>query len=221
MERRFIEQKFANVMLEQRAEGDESPPKIVGYGAVYYDGTEDTEYVLWDDSYGRAVERIMPGAFSGVIQRPDDVRCLFNHNPDHLLGRTASKTMALTLDQKGLRYEVKPPKSAIAETVMENLRRGDINGSSFNFNVPNGGERVISERDADGRRMIVRELLSLEVFDVGPVTFAAYGGATAEARGGIVGLADLRKRIDRADLPAVIAEAEARAREIELVEAME
>ncbi len=221
--RRFRPQSLACVRIESRAEGDAAPPKIAGYGAVYFDGTPETEYVLWDDSYGRAVERILPGAFLGVVQRPDDVRGLFNHDPSHILGRTAAGTMSLSVDAKGLRYEITPPKTAIADAVLEAIRRGDITGSSYNFSVPPDGVRWISTRDQSGRRIETREVLAVIVHDVGPVTFPAYSGASAEVRAASDDIAALRKQAEAAagPTPQLIAECEARAREIEIIEAVE
>ena len=66
MERRFLDNQRAGVQV-RAAEGQ--PAVIAGYGAVFYDGTPATEYVLWDDRWGRAVERILPGAFDGALQR--------------------------------------------------------------------------------------------------------------------------------------------------------
>ena len=95
MERRFTQSVTAAV--EKRADGRRA---IVGHAAVYYRADDPgTEYQLFPD----LKERIMPGAFDRAA-REDDVRALFNHQPDNLLGRTTAKTLALTIDEKGLRY---------------------------------------------------------------------------------------------------------------------
>lgn len=169
VERRFTAQARARVALEERAEG---APKIVGYAAVYYDGTPETEYELWKG----VRERIMPGAFDRAI-REDDVRGLFNHNPDNLLGRTSAKTLRLTSDKTGLRYENDPGDTTVARDVTEHIRRGDLQGSSFSFRVPPGGQRWVEEGDLE-----IREILSVELFDAGPVTFPAYETTTTGLR---------------------------------------
>lgn len=176
MERRSTQHP---VKVEKRADGS---PAIAGYGAVFYDGTPATEYVLWDDSYGRAVERILPTAFDGALTRPDDVRGLFNHEPSQLLGRTASKTMTLSKDSVGLKYEIQPGETAISRDVIAHIQRGDVSGSSFSFSIPNAGQRWTSTSDQDGRVNEVREILAVELYDTGPVTFPAYDKTTAGVR---------------------------------------
>jgi HK97 family phage prohead protease len=175
MERRFTTQP---VSIIKRAEGD--PPKIGGYAAVYYDGTEATEYELWDYAGERAVERIMPGAFSQAMSRPDDCRCLFNHDPNMVLGRTAAGTTALAIDGKGLQYETTPGDTMCAKDVQEHLRRKDVTGSSFSFAVDE--ERWTETKQPDGKWFSVREILSVTLYDVGPVTFPAYETTTSGMR---------------------------------------
>ena len=87
MERRFIAKNTAKLRFESRNEGES--PRFVGYGAVFYrEGEAGTEYGLG----GSIKERIQPGAFDRALAESDDVRGLFNHDPDNLLGRTANGT---------------------------------------------------------------------------------------------------------------------------------
>ena len=71
--------------------------EISGCAAVF-----DTETVI----AGLFRERIAPGAFREAIAR-DDVRALFNHNPDLVLGRKSAGTLTLREDAKGLHYTVR------------------------------------------------------------------------------------------------------------------
>jgi len=177
MERRFHNQP---VTLENRAD---NKPAIRGYCAVFYrEGDPKTEYCLWDDSYGRAVERIMPGAFDRALRQSQDVAGLFNHDPNMVLGRTSSGTMVLTKDEIGLRYEIEPGNTSVSRDVQEHLRRGDVTGSSFSFTVPDGGERWTRTTDAEGRVQEIREVLDVDLYDCGPVCFPAYSGTTANVR---------------------------------------
>src|SRR5574343_240132 len=73
--------------------------RLTGYGAVFFNATNSgTQYKL----AARTLERILPGAFDRAI-REDDVRGLFNHDQNHLLGRTSAGTMRLSVDSIGLR----------------------------------------------------------------------------------------------------------------------
>jgi uncharacterized protein len=179
------EQRIVNRSVEVRQQED-GPDLICGYAAVYYDGTPDSEYRLWDG----AVERIAPGAFNEALT--GDVRGLFNHDPSLALGRTAAGTMRLTADDVGLRYEIAMPDTSTARDVLELVRRGDVTGSSFSFDIRQEDDHWAHE---DGRR--VRTLKRVQVYDVGPVTFPAYAGTTAYARSEDV--AALRQEMDRMD----------------------
>lgn len=160
--------------LVKRADG---LPAITGYAAVFYDAADPgTEYRLWSDM----VERVRPGAFDRAI-REDDVRALFNHDEDKVLGRTVSKTCRLSVDAKGLRYEIDPPDTQCGRDVVTVLGRGDVSGSSFAFIPTRTSWEEI--RDADtGAITYVRWIEDVKLYDVGPVTFPAYQSTEAGTR---------------------------------------
>lgn len=190
MERRYLNR-------EVRAETTGDKRKINGVAAVFYDGTPNTEYVLWDDQWGRAVERIMPGAFDSAMKRPDDVRGLFNHDVNLILGRTSSGTMQLSTHSDGLHYEIEPGDTSISRDVLQHLDRKDVTGSSFAFLIPAGGQRWEMTESPDGKLNEVREITDVELFDVGPVTFPAYEATSAGARSE-TGIAELRSTRSKA-----------------------
>ena len=169
MERRYLHDGAPAVTVEARADGIGST--VVGYAAVYYDGTDGTEFRLWDD----LIERVMPGAFDRALSEGDDVRALFNHDPNAVLGRTVAKTLALRSDDRGLRYEIASGETSIARDVTQHIRRGDVTGSSFAFRVTDQDFR--RENDID-----IREIRGVELFDVGPVTYPAYTATTTGLR---------------------------------------
>ena len=96
------------VTVETREDGTTT---ISGYAAVYH-RSEDagTQYQLMDSYY----ERIKPGAFDRALAEKQDVRALFNHDANHVLGRTTSGTCRLSCDSVGLRYEVDLPNTQVA-----------------------------------------------------------------------------------------------------------
>lgn len=148
---------------------------ISGYASVFYNASNpDTQYQLWDDVY----ERVMPGAFDRALAGGQDVRGLFNHDSNYVLGRSTAGTMRLVVDEIGLRYDIDPPDTQAGRDVVESLKRGDITGSSFAFLIPHGGQRWI---EAEGG-VDVREITDVDLFDVGPVTFPAYRATTAGLR---------------------------------------
>ena len=152
-----------------RAEND-APPKITGYAAVFYDGTPQTEYKLFDD----VTERIMPGAFSEGA-------------PNIVLGRESAGTLQTRIDDTGFFYAATPPKSR--QDIVELIERGDVDGSSFHFKVTD------DEKRHDGKGGVIWEIRSVEVREVGPVTFPAYEATTAQMRSA-AGIDPARAEID-------------------------
>ena len=110
---------------------DAGDRRLEGYGAVFYDGTPGTEYKLWDNT----VERVMPGAFRRAIDE-DDVRSLFNHDANIVLGRNQANpaTLRIVEDEVGLAYVVDLPNTQLVrDLVISPIERRDVSGSSFMF----------------------------------------------------------------------------------------
>jgi len=188
-----VERRFSphEVRLEQREDG---PPKIVGHAAVFYrEGVPGTEYRVgqW------FTERVMDGAFDRAIKERQDVRALFNHDPNLVLGRTAAGTVSLRADKTGLLYEIEPGDTQVARDVLEHLRRGDVTGSSFAFRPVKSNWIETDDDEPD-----VREILDVDLYDVSPVTFPAYGGTDAQVRSDSEAVAEYQawkqRRIDDA-----------------------
>lgn len=150
--------------LERRAagEGGKVETRVVGHVALFN---------VWSPVYYDFRERIAPGFFDGVLGA--DVRGLFNHSADWVLGRTASGTMTLSVDATGLHMDLLPPQSgAVFDVAVGPLERGDVTGASFSFLLPPEGG-CEWQRGADGvwERTLTR---CAELYDVGPVTFPWY-----------------------------------------------
>jgi HK97 family phage prohead protease len=175
MERRYSSAAAAILKFRKaEADGQESPGTLSGYGAVFYNPSDPgTEFSFggWADM----VERIMPGAFDRAIKE-DDCRGLFNHDPNQILGRSKAATMTLAVDRRGLLYTITLPNSPAGLTVAEAARRGDLTGSSFAFVA----DEVVwrEEKDANGDMLTIREIHSVQLFDVGPVVYPAYESTT-------------------------------------------
>ena len=165
------ERRFFNVEL--RAEGDESP-KIVGYAAKYDAPSSDL---------GGFTEVIRKGAFSRAVKE-DDVRALFNHDANFILGRTKSGTLSLADDDTGLRIEVDPPDTQWSRDLMESIKRGDVDQMSFAFAAVK--DRWTEETNGD-TYTVLRELLEVKLYDVSPVTYPAYQDTEVSVRDLIAG----------------------------------
>lgn len=189
---------------EVRAELDDEgrPVRIVGHGAVF---GKRSEMIM-----GMFKEEIAPGAFDDVLN--DDVRALFNHDPNFVLGRTTSGTLELSIDAEGLRYDIDPPDTqTVRDQVLAPLTRGDITGSSFAFRVAPDGDEWREEEDG----LIVRTITRFSrLLDVSPVTYPAYPDAGAAARSLEARCAEIKGLAQKA-----INQRRARERFLELIQA--
>jgi uncharacterized protein len=163
MERRFFD---TNVKIETRGEDAAAKQVIRGYGAVFDRLSENL---------GGFREKIAVGAFDDVLN--DDVRALFNHDANHILGRTKAGTLHLFVDEAGLGYEIDTPDTQTGRDLVTSMKRGDVSQSSFGFTVD---DDEWSE-DEEGRTVRTIKKVS-RLFDVSPVTYPAYPDASAAVR---------------------------------------
>lgn len=172
MERRTT--PTGEIRVENRADGSKT---LTGYGAIFFrEDDPGSEYALASDLR----ERILPSAFNRALRENQDVRGLYNHNPDHLLARTAAGTMRLSVDNRGLKYEIDLPDTQTGRDVAASVARGDLTGSSFSFRI-NGkdGQRFEKAKGFD-----VRHIVDCDLYDCGPVTYPAYSSTTTAMRSG-------------------------------------
>jgi uncharacterized protein len=156
-----------NLVQEFRVAPAGETPTIAGYAAVFDVQSEDMGFI----------EEIDPNAFDSVLATKPDCRALWNHNADHVLGRTTANTLHLSIDARGLAYVIDLPDTTIARDLVTSMRRGDVTQSSFGF---------ICKRDQwtenpDGS--VTRRILEFdELLDVSPVTYPAFTQATSGVR---------------------------------------
>jgi len=111
-------------------------------------------------------EKIEPGAFKDSIGQ-DDVRALFNHDPNIVLGRNKAGTLALVEDDVGLSMTIDVPDTTAGNDLIKSIERGDINQASFAFETIDASWDTI-----DGDE--VRTIRKVKLFDVSPVTYPFY-----------------------------------------------
>ena len=150
-----MEKEYRVFPLELRVSDDKK--KIRGYAAVFNQ---------WSEDLGGFREKIRPGAFSKTIKEAD-VRALFNHDPNYVLGRNKAGTLRLMEDDKGLEIEVDPPETQWARDLLISIDRGDINQMSFGFST-------VKDEWGGDKGEATRELVEVKLFDVSPVTYPAY-----------------------------------------------
>ena len=131
----------------------------------------------WSETLGGIFpfkEKVRKGAFEESIGR-DDIRALFNHDPNYVLGRNRAGTLELVEDDVGLRVRITPPDTSWARDITTSIRRGDISQMSIGF--------VVEDDEWSSKDGIdTRELKKVRLFDVSPVTFPAYTATDVGAR---------------------------------------
>lgn len=140
--------------------------RIGGYAALFNTLSEE----MWGFR-----EEIAPGAFARSLDNGADVRALYNHDPNYVLGRSTAGTLRLHEDERGLAFEIDLPETRYAEDLWRLIQRGDISQMSFGF-------RTVTDewRMQDG--VPLRRLDEVELFDVSPVTYPAYGQTSVDVR---------------------------------------
>lgn len=124
-------------------------------------------------------EKIDPEAVEGVIEASDVMAVLNHDNSRGILARSrfGKGSLALSADEKGLRYVFAAPKTALGDECLEYLRRGDITQSSFAFMVKEDSW----EKQDDGT--YIRTIKKFDrLFDVSPVFEPAYFGTDVKCR---------------------------------------
>jgi uncharacterized protein len=153
------EMRIIDITNFQTRDGTESEPVMIsGYAAVFNSKTTIGD---WFE------EIISPGAFTRSISENGDVRALFNHNWDNVLGRTKNGTLRLEEDTRGLKFEVELPNTSVARDLAESMRRGDINQCSFGF-WATGESWDYSVEPA------VRTINEVELYEISVVSIPAY-----------------------------------------------
>lgn len=172
-----IERRTISV-LELRAQDGEKPT-MEGY-AGRFNMPADLGYFT---------EIIEPGFFDNVLD--NDVRSLWNHDANYVLGRVSSGTLELKQDDTGLYQVTYPPvveplAAQWAKDLMVSVKRKDVKEMSFAFMVKRRG----LGDEVDGDEWIRRDGKTYrflkkggcrELFDVSPVTYPAYSETSVSA----------------------------------------
>mgnify|MGYP003109722515 CR=1 FL=1 len=165
---------------------DGSKAVISGYASIF----DRSSQVLG----GGFVEQIKRGAFTKTLQERgtsssrDDIKALFNHSTDLVLGSKRAGTLKLSEDSKGLHYEVDLDLDITHHrSAFKMIERGDVTNSSFGFDVIE--ERwSVPERSDDP---VLREVLETRLYEVSPTPFPAYQDSSVTAERSLKGLSDM------------------------------
>jgi uncharacterized protein len=149
--------------------------RLEGYAAVF--GSPAT--------IGNFRETILPGAFRASLATNGDILALVDHSPERLLARTASGTLRLAEDARGLAFAIDVPDTSLGRDVLAMAERGDLGGASIGFRVK---DEAWPSRDR-------RELRAVDLVEVSVVhAFPAYAATSVTARSRQSALVDVRRR---------------------------
>jgi HK97 family phage prohead protease len=127
------------------------------------------------------IERVAPGALDEVLGSDAEVKALFNHNVDSVLGSRKNKTLSLKSNERGLYFGIQLDKNnAKHQEVHAMCKRGDVDGCSFGF-FPED-EDWDQVRDANGNVRVRRTLKKIKMHEMSVVTFPAYTNTLVQAR---------------------------------------
>jgi len=156
-------------MLEIRSNGTLSAKgkTLTGYAAVF-----NSEANLGDFH-----ELIRPGAFAKSLATGSNIRALYHHQGDALLGTTRGGTLQLREDPHGLAFTLDLPDTTHGKDLAILVDRGDVSGCSFGFRVAPGGDRWAHRGD-----QMIRELLQVDLLEVTLTADPAYQDTTVAMR---------------------------------------
>lgn len=124
--------------------------------------------------------QLLGGAFYETISRnavneqlilTNDVRLLVDHEPMRgSLGRSkyGEGTLRLSIDERGLNYEINLPDTPFGNETLDAVRRGDIDAVSFGFYA--GEDEWSGNADGTYERRIndIEKLIEISLLDVAP-----------------------------------------------------
>lgn len=163
-----MENRYLNFKDVTTRSDDAGNPIIEGMFVVY-----DSVYKVYDG----ATESIAKGALKGAID--GDVRALYNHNSDLVLGRTSAGTLRLQETDAGLWGSITINKNdSDAMNAYERIARGDVTGASFGFDIVRESTTVGDNGEV---HWTIEEINP--VYEISPCVFPAYEATHISARG--------------------------------------
>ena len=152
---------------------NESSRTVSGMAVVFESPSNDLGFI----------EVIHKGAITEETIINSDVFAKFNHDSNKILARSKYGTGSLLLEVNGdgVSYMFESPNTALGDELLEYLKRGDINSSSFAFTV--NKDDPDSERWTKKDGIIYRDIYKIErLFDVSPVFTPAYEATSCSLR---------------------------------------
>ena len=146
---------------------------MTGYAAVFDTPTRIDS--IWEGTFDEQIQR---GAFARYLSLRTPT-LMFEHGHHPLLGSMPLGAITrATEDERGLYIEARLTDNWLIQPVRDAIRDGAVNGMSFRFQVPEGGD-IWQDRKGD---VPLRTLVDVDVPELGPVVFPAYEPTTVSVR---------------------------------------
>jgi HK97 family phage prohead protease len=130
---------------------------------------------------GAFCEILTRGCFDEHLKTQPDVYASINHDAQKILGRVSSGTLILDSRDDGIYASVSIGAYSYAKDLVEAIRRGDIRGMSFIFQV----DRDSWERQND---IMIRRVHKAKLYEISYVHYPCYKATEAALRAAEVGL---------------------------------
>lgn len=163
---RTKEKQIRSMQSDLTVRAEDQDKWIEGRFVVFNQPTE-----LWPGAF----EEVDPNAFDECMS--NDVRALINHDTTLVLGRVKAGTLILRIESDGLWGRVKiNPNDTDALNIYERVKRGDVSGCSFGFNIE---EEETNYNDDGTVKWILKKV---DLHEVSVCTFPAYPDTAVQAR---------------------------------------
>lgn len=163
--------------MAPRVRDEEGSRVVEGYAIVF----NQRSRVMYDKAARKTfIEIIEPRAVTREFLDQCDIKFLFNHDSDYILGRSifGGGTLKYEIDEYGVRYSCEIPRTSQGDMVLEAIRRGDVFGCSFAFQYSPDGI-VDSKKNAENIRTIIA---FANISDFSVVVDPAYWGTYVTER---------------------------------------
>lgn len=159
--------------VELRSFDNPESRTVTGYAAVFESPSEDLGFI----------EVIKRGAITQELIDSCDVFAKFNHDDTKILARSNNGvgSLRLSVDDHGLRYEFEAPHTDLGDTLLENIRRGEITQSSFAFAIDLDDHTAQRWEKRNGTLYRTVNKIAY-LYDVSPVWQPAYTATTVDKR---------------------------------------
>ena len=169
-----VEKRNTNADINTKV--TDSDKKIIeGYGLLF----NKPSHPLSSNGI-RFIETISKEAVKD-INFEDDIRLLLNHDSSQVLARTKAGNLKIEVDDIGVKFRAELNNTSFANDTYENLKVGNVNQTSFAFELPDsGGDSVRFNKEESIYERTIKKFKKISEISV--VSFPAYEDTSVYVR---------------------------------------